>query len=538
MSLAPAPDSREIHEPQGGRAVWGVGLVALAIAIAWPNAAEPLAGFPAGDVSMLQRLVVVQLAAAVTLLAFHGRLRPALLDWGAVCLPAWAHVSWVPAWIAPLAFVALAWALVRARSTPHILLVAALSAATQILGAAGWIFHYFEQPLLPSFVAALVSIVLWSPASLLATRLCQRSLAWLPLVAACWPATEWIRGVWMSPPLPGLFLAHATADTGFVQLAPTFGELGVSFAVAAFAFAAAALLERSPRRGVAAVTAGALGLGAVSSPAPPREPQKATFRVCAVEDPHRIERRQPPFGGGGGSAVKGLYRRAVEQFGCDVTILPEYSLKLAEDELVSAEIGAARESGPVLLGGAYAATPEADGHPRSVRNVVCQIHENGAGFLCSDPLDKIVFAPFGEAALFHDSPTFAPLGRWLTERATGATFESLATHRGRGSVQTGERRFGGSICWEILVPGIFHRRGIVPGATDLLVVPSDLDGFGGSREGIEQFRRASRIHALRLRTPLVFASTHGAFLLGSNGELVPPVHTESFFAIWDVPQDR
>ncbi len=213
-------------------------------------------------------------------------------------------------------------------------------------------------------------------------------------------------------------------------------------------------------------------------------------------------------------------------------MLPAYSLELDPSALSQGGLEATR---PALLGGAYATLRGDSGRSKQVRNVLCPLRENGKSYTCNDPLDKLVFAPFGEAALFYDSAWLAPIGRWLTEQATGGRYENLVTHRHQGNLRVGDLRIGASICWEILVPGIFQRRGLVAGDTDLLVVPSDLNGFGGSREGVEQFRRASRLHALRLRAPLVFASTHGAFVVDREGRELPRVASESFLAVWDVP---
>jgi len=511
-------------------------MLAVASVVAVPNATGPIGGSAPGDASQLLRLIAVHAAAALGLALFHRRAAPAALDWLAVCLPAWSHLGGFPAQLALVAFAPLAAALLRAASLEHRILLGALSAATQILGAAGWIFHYFVAPTLPATVALAVSWGVWIPACLGAAALLARSPLWLPVAAACWPASEWLRATASSPPLPGLFLSHAISDTALARIAASTGELGLSWLASLVAFAAALAWQRSPARARPAVAAlvvaasGSMSLGGDVQP-----PGPGAARVCSVEDPHRSERRSAPFGGGDGAAISAIAARAVNELHCDVTVFPEYSLELHERSVLTREQGRHRPPEPVLVGGVYSMTRDARRRPLHTRNVVCRMHRDGGDrFACSDPLDKLVFAPFGEAALFHDSPLLAGIGRWMSQQATGETYFGVEARRTQGVVEAGRFALAGSICWEILLPDIFGQRGIEPGDASLLVVPSDLDGFGGSFEAIEQFRRAGRVHARRLRTPLLFASTHGAFALDARGAEVQPVHREPFIVAYEL----
>lgn len=538
MSQANEARALRATEPGSARAAWALALGGLLAVAALPNA-PAVGGVPAGDASLWLRLGGCQLVAALALAALHRRPGPAAVEWLAVCAPAWAHLSAFPPALAPLAWIPLGAALLRADGVGHAALLATLSAATQILGAAGWIFHYFERPLVPSLIALTAALALWVPASLAARGLVRRSALLLPLAAAAWPATEWLRGAVADPPLPGLFLSHANADTALAPLVAPLGEIGVSYVVSLIALAAGWLwLRRASWRLRSAALAAPLVLGVCGAWAPrpgPGPEAGDAARVCAVSDPHRLERRRPAFAGGGAAAVRALARRAVGTHRCDLVIFPEYSVELRERDVSTRRSDAGDPGAPVLLVGAWATLRGDGGRPSGVRNVVCRAEERGDRFACSDALDKAVFAPFGEAALFQDSPALAALGRWISHRATSGANLELVASRTTGDLRARARRVGAALCWEILVPGIFERRGLAPGAVALLVVPSDLNGFGGSREAIEQFRRAGRLHALRMRAPLLFAGTHGSFLLDARGEELPMAHRDHFLSIWEHP---
>ena len=516
--------------------------VALAlVAIACPNASGPVAGVPAGDVSMAGRLLAVHLAAVAALWAEHHGTRRAALEWIAVGLPAWTHLSFFPDPLAPLALAPFGVALLRAESAAHRCLLAGLCAAAWMLGGAGWIFHYFDRPLLPSLIALGVALALWLPACLLVAVTLERSARWLPLAAAFWPATEWVRGSWLEPPLPGLFIAHANADGELARLATRSGELGVSYLVSLLALGAALAWLRAPTRvRPFALSAIAIaGLAAGASPTPDPESAAGT-RVCAVADPKRHGRDTAPFSGGGDAALRALSRSAVEQHGCELTLLPEYSLALSESDLITRDEGRRRPPSPPLLGGASVSRRDERGRTTGVRNVVCRLHPDGIrGFVCADPLDKLIFAPIGEVALFRGTQPLDALGQWLWRHATDAPADSLHhtffAPRVSGTVEIEGREVGAALCWEVLVPSLFERRGIRRREAALLVVLSDLGGFGDSREAIEQFRRAARHHAMRLETPIVFAGTHGAFLIDADGRTLRPLTRDAFFTVWDVP---
>src|SRR5262249_40977921 len=98
----------------------------------------------------------------------------------------------------------------------------------------------------------------------------------------------------------------------------------------------------------------------------------------------------------------------------------------------------------------------------------------------------------------------------------------------------GDRRTGVAICWEILVPRIFERRGADPGSVALLAVVSDLSGFGGSLAAIDHLRRAAILHAVSLGAPLLLASTQSPLPVTASGALVPPVDRDSFVTAWEI----
>ena len=515
-----------------------VALAAIVPVVAVPNAEAPFAGFAPGDASHLGRLLALHLASAVGLLVFHQHIGRAALDWLAAGLPAWVHLEGFPAPLAVFAFVVPATVLVATGSLHRRIVVVAHAIALTILGAAGWIFHYFATPVVPAAIALGITWTLGIPAAVAAAGVVRRWPAAVPVAALLWPLTEWIRGSVMSPPLPGLTVPTAVADTALTQAIQLLGEFGMSYVVSGFALGCAVAWTRVSGRARTGVAVGALAASALVGSLPASSPASdAATRVCAVPDPDRLKRSVPAFDGGRGAAVSAIARRA-EARGCAITVFPEYSLELHERDLLSREEGihrSARSDDGVLVGGVYSMTRNERGQPVDTRNVVCQLHRDGGpNFRCSDPLDKLVFAPFGEVALFHDSPLLAGLGARLSKVATGETYHGVDARRTGGVVDAGGFLLGGAICWEILVPDIFGRRDLTAGDIALLVVPSDLDGFGSSRAAIEQFRRAARLHARRMRAPLVFASTHDPFLVDASGERVEPVHRERFLAVWDV----
>ena len=130
----------------------------------------------------------------------------------------------------------------------------------------------------------------------------------------------------------------------------------------------------------------------------------------------------------------------------------------------------------------------------------------------------------------------AALGARLSRQATGAKFTRLTSVQSVGLLPIGGgRRAGVAICWEILVPHVFERRGAAgPGSVALLAVPSDLGGFGRSLAAIEQLRRAATLHAVSLGAPLVLASTNDPLLVTASGRLAVPVHRDAFVTAWEI----
>ena len=517
--------------------------------LALPNASGSWAGLPAGDVTLWWRLCAVHAAVALTLGLFAGSWRRALFIGLAVCLPGWAHLSGFPPLLAPLACLPLALAMLRAPGPWHILALTSLAGAVWLLGAAGWIFHYFAEPWLPSLMALALACLLFAPVSALCAALLRRHAAWLPLAALGWPATEWVRASWANPPLPGLTLSHAAGQSALAHLVPWVGEFGLAASVSALCWGGALAWERLGPRARHSLPALALALVAAAGAVAPEAARTSggPLRVCAIKDPHRLERGAEAFDAGGASAINGLAARAERVHGCAISVLPEYSLEVDAGRLASREVASRRAQGAHLsgarsahlVGGAYSRTRDARGRPDQLRNLACLLVPDGAAhYLCADPRDKTVFAPFGEAAFFQDLAWLRPLGRWISLRATGNRYRQLTSVDDQGPLTAGSHRIGSALCWEILVPGIFERRGIAPGTASLLVVPSDLNGFGGSLEAIEQFRRAARLHALRQDTPILFASTHAPFLIDRHGRALSPVVDETFFAVWELELPR
>ncbi len=523
------------------RIATGIALAFAAAAIALPRAEEAHFGLAPGDVTLALRFAAVACGTFAATVALAG------LRWRAVALaaccacPALAFVPSFPASLAPLALVPLFAALLRSRSKLEAALLATLAAECQLLGAAGWIFHYFDQPWLPGLIAFTLAGVLWAPIGV-AVHVARRSLPWLPVLAVLVPLTERIRGEWMQPPLPGLTMAHAVADTALAALVPFIGEFGIAWLVAIVGLCGARLLasERlrygfAPR--VAALLLASTLLGANrTSESPAGRTDVAPVRVCAVRDPTRTGGGNA-FGDGGDAMLFAIAARANE-LDCALVVFPEYSLELTPAQVLPADWGIerlARE--PTLIGGAFVEYGQSEEPRRWLRNIVCRLHLGpGRQINCAGGFDKLVFAPFGEAGLFQDVPWLTRLGAWASLQAMGAKFAPLRSIQPVGVLPIGGgRRAGVAICWEILVPHIFERRGVRGrGDVDLLAVVSDLDGFGGSQAAIDHFRRAAVLHALSLDAPLLFASTNDPFLVSAQGTLVPPVHAESFVVAWNV----
>jgi apolipoprotein N-acyltransferase len=324
-----------------------------------------------------------------------------------------------------------------------------------------------------------------------------------------------------------------------IRLAPWLGEAGIAFVAALIGLAGAEVLAtrrlplRAPPR-VAALLLAAAGLIAVGPAGEPTHSAWARTRLCSIQDPLRTGGNDA-FGGAGDVAIFALAARA-EQLGCELLAFPEYSLRLAPRQIVPADWGLERLGRDmIVIGGASIA----DGHgaARSLRNVVCRLHLGpGRQINCAGALDKLVFAPFGEAGLFEDVPMLADLGARISRQATGSKFSRLRSLQPVGLLPLGRGwRSGVAICWEILVPDIFEQRGVAGrGSVDLLAVPSDLDGFGGSAVAIDQLRRAASLHAISLGAPLLFASTYDPFLVTASGRIAEPVARERFVTVWEI----
>jgi hypothetical protein len=512
----------------------------LAAAIALPPARTAWLGLAPGDVTLALRFALMAGASLAAMAAIAGSARQAVTHWLCVLSPALMFFPGLPSVLAPFGLVPFYLLVLRCRSSREAALVGALAAHCQVLGAAGWIFHYFRQPLLPGVIAFAIAGALWAPLAAATRALGRRSPLGLVLAASFVPLTEVVRGEWMRPPLPGLLMAHATADTALTALARCCGEAGIAFVVAGLGAGGALLVGKERTRltitrrlalllGIgAALAATDYALGAQSRGEAPGT------NLCAVADPTRT-RGRPAFGDGGAVAIVALAAHA-EELGCEVLVFPEYSVELEPRQIVAADWGLERARGPVVLGGASIDYRQPAPPRHWLRNVACRLHLGPERQInCAGAFDKLVFAPFGEAELFQDSPTLSRFGAWISLRATRTNYAPLRSLQPVGLLPLGDgKRAAAAICWEVLVPRIFERRGVRGrGDVDLLVVLSDLDGFGGSAAAIEQFRRASVLHAVRLDAPLLFASTNDPFLVTARGELVAPVLEESFVTMWE-----
>jgi predicted amidohydrolase len=494
-------------------------------------------GLAPGDVTLAVRFVLTALASLGFAIALAGAGRRAVGIWLGAVSPALLFLPGFPALLAPFGLIPLYCAVLRARSHGEAALIGGCTGACLVIGASGWIFHYFDRPLVPGLIALAIASTFWVP-SLWATRsLVRRAPVWIPATAILIPLGEVVRGEWLNPPLPGLLLAHANADTALVRLAPWIGEAGIGFAVALLGLAGAALLTaQSTRvRAIARLAPLALLCAALAAVPPAREraPGSPELRLCAIQDPLRGGRAEA-FGGGGDAAVFALADRA-QELGCRIAVFPEYSLRLEPQQIVPAEWDA-EPPGDDMVVIAGASIRYRERGERALRNVVCRLHLGpGRQINCAGAYDKLVFAPFGEVGLFQDVPLLAKLGARLSQRATGAKFTRLARVQPFGLLPIGGgRRAGVAICWEILVPHVFERRGAASGSVALLAVVSDLGGFGGSLAAIEQLRRAAILHAVSLGAPLLLASTHAPFLVTASGQLAVPVHRDSFVTAWEI----
>jgi apolipoprotein N-acyltransferase len=510
----------------------------LAAALAAHPAQRAWLGLAPGDVTLAVRFALTALASLGFAIAQAGAGRHALGNWLGALSPALLFVPGFPALLAPFGLIPFYVAALGAHSDREALVLGACAAVCFMIGAAGWIFHYFDRPLVPELIALAILSALWAPLCWVTRRLVRRSPLWVPAAAALFPLGEIVRGEWMNPPLPGLLLAHAVADTALVRLAPWVGEAGIGFVVALLGLASAAwLATRAPRvSAMRRLGPFVLLLAALAAlqPGDKRAPANVQpMRVCSIQDPLRGS-GPGAFGGAGDAAVFALAAHA-EELGCRLAVFPEYSLRLVPQQIVPAEWGAERqEDGMVVIGGASIRYDERGQH--SLRNVVCRIHLGpGRQINCAGAYDKLIFAPFGEIGLFQDVPLLAKLGARLSQQATGAKFTRLTSLQPVGLLPIGGgRRAGVAICWEILVPQVFERRGAAPGSVALLAVVSDLGGFGGSRAAIEQFRRAASVHAVSLGAPLLLASTHDPFLVSASGRVAVPVYRDSFVTAWEI----
>jgi apolipoprotein N-acyltransferase len=481
------------------------------------------------------RGLAIALASLGFALAAFGGPR-ALATWAAACSPTLLFAPGFPALFAPFGLVPFYVRVLRTRSVAEAAFLGASAGTILVIGAAGWIFHYFDRPLVPSLLAFALVAPCWGSLGAATRALARRP--WLGIVpaSALVPLIEMLRGEWLDPPLPGLLFAHAASDTALVRLAPRFGEVGISFAVA-FVSLAVAMLLRAPHgsRARRLVPIGLAFVGLAAIPLP-REPARAgaPVRVCAIADPLRGSREEA-FDGGGDTAVFALVDRARE-LGCTIAVLPEYSVRLAPSQIVAADWGGAdRDEDTIVIAGASVGYRDRGDH--WLRNVVCRLHLGpGRQINCAGAFDKLVFAPFGEAGLFQDVPILARLGARLSRQATGMKFTRLVSEQPVGSLPIGGgRRAGVAICWELLVPRIFERRGVTrPGDVALLVVVSDLSGFGGSRAAIEHFRRAASVQAVALGAPLVFAATNDPLLVTAAGRLAAPTYQDPFVTAWEI----
>jgi Apolipoprotein N-acyltransferase N-terminal domain len=493
-------------------------------------------GLAPGDATLALRFALCALASAGVALALAATARAAFATWLALIVPALLFVPGFPALLAPFGMIPLYAGALRARTGREAAILGGGSGTAIVIGASGWIFHYFERPFLPGLLAFAIAWALWGPVFSATRALVRRSPLWIPAVAALIPLTEMIRGEWMNPPLPGLLIAHANADTALIRLAPWVGEVGVTYAAALLGLVGAYLLDARRPRAIGRLAPLALAFAALAAlrPAGEVKPARPVLRVCAIADPLRT-RGGDAFGGAGEAGLFALADRARE-LGCAVVGLPEYSLRIAPRQVVPAEWGGERaEDEMVVIAGA--AVVSSEGGLPSVRNVVCRLYlGTGRQINCAGAYDKLVPAPFGESDLFQGVPALAWLGARLSREATGAKHPRVTSVQPVGLLPLGGgRRAGVAICWEILVPRIFERRGVRPGSADLLAAVSDLDGFGGSHVAVDHLRRAASLHAASLRAPLLFASTHDPFLVTADGRVAAPVHRDPFVTAWDIP---
>ncbi len=525
------------------RLALGLGALCLAATVASQPIRTSLLGLEPGDVTLATHFLWAALANLGFAFALRGAGWKGIGLWLQLMSFPLLFVPGYPAMLAPIGLVPWYTAILGARDSREAALIGGAAGSSVVLGSAGWIFHYFRDPVIPAAIALAIMGSLGLVIALATRALVRRSLLWVPLAAAFVPWSEVARGEWLNPPLPGLLLAHANADTALIRLAPWLHEAGIGYLVALLGIAGAVLFGARLPRVPAAAKAAALvlvgwGLASVG-PTPDSEPAASRLvRVCSVRDPLRAAGKEA-FGGGGSVAVLLLAERARE-LGCRLVAFPEYSLRLEPHQLVAPDWGLeALETQMLTIAGASVLQASRD--ETLLRNVVCGLRLGEARQInCAGAFDKLVFAPFGEVGLFQDVPALARLGARISRQATGAKFTRLVSTQPRGLLPLGGGRHAGvAICWEILIPRVFERRGVPGrGSVELLVVVSDLDGFGGSTAAIEQFRRAASLHAVRLGAPLLFAATAGPFLVSPNGAVVKPVSADSFITVWEIDLAR
>lgn len=191
------------------------------------------------------------------------------------------------------------------------------------------------------------------------------------------------------------------------------------------------------------------------------------------------------------------YERSASDEPVDLMLWPE---ALIMDEIDTPEIYAAvrgftQDTGTSLYTGSHRADYGAEGQGYSAYNSSYLI--DSAGSIIGQ-YDKIHLAPFGE---------YVPLSRFLPfVRQIVPSIGGLAAGTKAKVLETGERRLGPLICWEVAFPAMAER--LRAKGADFLVVITNLAWFGSSN-AIEQEIDIARVRAIETRLPLVHCANTG-----------------------------
>jgi apolipoprotein N-acyltransferase len=127
--------------------------------------------------------------------------------------------------------------------------------------------------------------------------------------------------------------------------------------------------------------------------------------------------------------------------------------------------------------------------------------------------DKHWYSPIDEVQAFRDFPLIRRLGQWMSSREAVPVRVDVT-----GSIVAGDLDLAVCICFDSMMPHVWRvrRHG---GSPDLQVVIANLVGLDGSVVQHEQSLAARVLHAIDLRTPLLYVTTHRSEWIDARGRV-------------------